>query len=274
MDVEAFKRGDTAIVSGQWYYKELVGNDLSFTADTQDGKTASFQVDGYWSFEEYRNSYFPGTRYDTISIVAPEAVLVSEEGMKRLTENALICDIGVDIEDIVQLDAVNTRLQELAGTLTGEYVNLVSATDQRDTWNTFFSGLSVLGNGASVLLILIGLINFVNVMITGVIARKNEFAIMESVGMTKKQIKQTLTMEGGLYALITTGLILTLGNVFLLLVKQAVPGIANYAQFEYPVALVIGVIVAIFVICLIVPQKVYHFVSKETIIERLHSFEN
>lgn len=274
IDVEAFKRGDTAIVSGQWYYEELVGNDLSFTADTQDGKTASFQVDGYWSYEEYRNSYFPGTRYDTISIVAPEAVLVSEEGMKRLTENALICDIGVDIKDISQLDAVNTRLQELTGTLTGEYVNLVSATDQRDTWNTFFSGLSVLGNGASVLLILIGLINFVNVMITGVIARKNEFAIMESVGMTKKQIKQTLTMEGGLYALITTGLILTLGNVFLLLVKQAVPGIANYAQFEYPVALVIGLIVAIFVICLIVPPIVYHFVSKETIIERLHSFEN
>ena len=180
----------------------------------------------------------------------------------------------MDIEDISQLDAVNTRLQELAGTLTGEYVDLVSATDQRDTWNTFFSGLSVLGNGASVLLILIGLINFVNVMITGVIARKNEFAIRESVGMTKKQIQQTLTMEGGLYALITTGLILTLGNVFLLLVKQAVPGIANYAQFEYPVALVIGLIVAIFVICLIVPPMVYHFVSKETVIERLHSFEN
>ncbi|OUP85356.1 ABC transporter permease [Lachnoclostridium sp. An169] len=274
IDLEAFRRGDTAIVSGQWYDEELTGKELTFTADAQDGKPASFRVDGYWSYGEYRNSHYPESRYDLISIVAPEAVLVSEQGMKRLTDQALICDIGVDIDDPSQLDAVDARLQELSGTLTGAYVDLVSAAGQRDTWNTFFSGLSVLGNGASILLILVGLINFVNVMLTGVIARKNEFAIMESVGMTKRQIRRTLTMEGGLYALITTGLILTLGNGFLLLVSRAVPGIADYAKFEYPVSLVVLLILSIFVICLSVPPLVYHCAARETIIERLHSFEN
>ena len=274
IDIEAFRRGDTAIVSGQWYDEELTGKELTLTADAQDGKPASFRVDGYWSYGEYRNSHYPESRYDLISIVAPEAVLVSEQGMKRLTDQALICDIGVDIDDLSQLDAVDARLQELSGTLTGAYVDLVSAAGQRDTWNTFFSGLSVLGNGASILLILVGLINFVNVMLTGVIARKNEFAIMESVGMTKRQIRRTLTMEGGLYALITTGLILTLGNGFLLLISRAVPGIADYAKFEYPVSLVILLILSIFVICLAVPPLVYHCAARETIIERLHSFEN
>lgn len=274
IDLDAFRRGDTAIVSGLYYYSELVGRDLSFAAEDEDGKTASFHVDGYWSYEDFRNTFFPESRYEGLSIVAPEAVIVSEEGMKRLTDHALICDIGVDISNISQLDRVGAELQELAGTLTGEYVNLVSTADQRDTWNTFFSSLSVLGNGASILLILIGLINFINVMLTGVIERKYEFAIMESVGMTKKQIQKTLTMEGGLYALITAGLIVTLGNAFLLLVKHAVPGIADYAQFTYPVFLVIGLIAAIFAICLAVPPFVYSFVSKETVIERLHSFEN
>ena len=274
IDIEAFRRGDTAIVSGQWYDEELTGKELPFTADAQDGKPASFRVGGYWSYGEYRNSHYPESRYDLISIVAPEAVLVSEQGMKRLTDQALICNIGVDIDNLSQLDAVDARLQELSGTLTGAYVDLVSAAGQRDTWNTFFSGLSVLGNGASILLILVGLINFVNVMLTGVIARKNEFAIMESVGMTKRQIRRTLTMEGGLYALITTGLILTLGNGFLLLISRAVPGIADYAKFEYPVSLVILLILSIFVICLAVPPLVYHCAARETIIERLHSFEN
>ena len=52
------------------------------------------------------------------------------------------------------------------------------------------------------------MINFVNVMLTGVVARKNEFAIMESIGTTKKQIMKILTLEGGIYALISTLLIM------------------------------------------------------------------
>ena len=122
--------------------------------------------------------------------------------------------------------------------------------------------------------IAIGLINFVNVMLTSVIARRNEFAIMESIGTTKRQIRRILTFEGGFYALLSTILIMTLGNAFLLLVAEAVPSIADYARFTYPVGLVIGLIAAIFAICLCVPSLVYRFTVKETVIERLHDFEN
>lgn len=51
-----------------------------------------------------------------------------------------------------------------------------------------FYSVNLLGNGAAILLIVIGLINFVNVMLTGVVARKNEFAIMESIGTTKSRL--------------------------------------------------------------------------------------
>lgn len=83
-----------------------------------------------------------------------------------------------------------------------------------------------------------------------------------------------LTLEGGIYALISTLLIMTFGNAFLMLVADAVPHMANYAVFKYPVALVIGLIAAIFVICLSVPAIVHKATSDETVIERLHNFEN
>lgn len=134
--------------------------------------------------------------------------------------------------------------------------------------------MNLMGNGAAVLLIVIGLINFINVMLTGVVARKNEFAVMESIGTSKKQIQKILTLEGGIYALVTTVLIMTLGNAFLLLVADAVPHMADYAKFEYPFALVICLIFAIFIICLSVPAIVYRAVSKETVIERLHDLGN
>lgn len=83
-----------------------------------------------------------------------------------------------------------------------------------------------------------------------------------------------LTLEGGIYALISTLLIMTFGNAFLMLVADAVPHMANYAVFKYPVALVIGLIAAICVICLSVPAIVHKATSDETVIERLHNFEN
>ena len=141
-------------------------------------------------------------------------------------------------------------------------------------FDQMFYSMNLLGNGAAVLLIVIGLVNFVNVMLTGVVARKNEFAIMESIGTTKKQIVKILTLEGGIYALISTLLIMTFGNAFLFLVARAVPNMVDYAVFEYPVTLVIGLIAAIFVICLSVPAIVYKAISDETVIERLRDFDN
>ncbi len=47
---------------------------------------------------------------------------------------------------------------------------------------------------------LVGIINFINLIITSVISRKNDFAIMESIGMTPKQLKQMIVWEGIFYA--------------------------------------------------------------------------
>ena len=46
----------------------------------------------------------------------------------------------------------------------------------------------------------IGVLNFINTMVTNIIARKKEFAIIEAVGMTKKQLKKMLLLEGFYYS--------------------------------------------------------------------------
>ena len=180
---------------------------------------------------------------------------------------------GIDFNEN-DLERIDSELQAINSTLTTSEWQLKSSVNQKELYNQMNYSLSLLGNGAAILLIVIGLINFVNVMLTGVVARKNEFAIMESIGTTKKQIRKILTLEGGIYALISTLLIMTFGNAFLMLVADAVPHMANYAVFKYPVALVIGLIAAIFVICLSVPAIVYKATSDETVIERLHNFDS
>ena len=278
IDIEKFQRGETAISGMDTEYNApntaLVGKTLSLTADSSDGKATDFLIDGSFYFGDYENnlSYSMDQRKD-ISIV-PDIIYVSEAGMERLTKTPIISGIGIDIKDINQLEEIDSELQTLNGTLTKTEWSYTSPVGIIEEFNRMNYSLNLLGNGAAVLLIVIGLINFINVMLTGVVARKNEFAVMESIGTSKKQIKKILTLEGGIYALVTTGLIMTLGNAFLLLVADAVPHMADYAKFEYPFALVICLIFAIFIICLSVPAIVYRAVSKETVIERLHDLGN
>ena len=275
VDLEAFRRGDIILLGTDTEYyapnRTLVGKTLNLKADSEGSQELDFVVGGalcYRDYEEFGKRFNIGRR-KFIGVV-PDVIYVSEAGMKKLTETPYIYQIGVDVEDDSQLQTVHRKLLALNETLTKKEWEYKSVVSELEKFNQTNYSMNLIGNGAAVLLIMTGLINFVNVMLTSVIARKNEFAVMESIGTSKRQIGKMLVLEGGVYALVSTLLIMTLGNVFLMLVADAVPHLADYAKFEYPVALVICLILIIFVICLSVPAVVYRLISKETVIERLH----
>ena len=278
IDLEAFKRGETAISGTDNDYflpnAALVGNTLTLTADSTDGQATDFLIGGSFKYDDYEDRLTKGIERRKNVEIVPDILFVSEAGMGRLTKEAIISAIGVDVQDTDYIERIDTELKAINSTLTTSDWQFESPVNRMEMFDQMFYSMNLLGNGAAVLLIVIGLVNFVNVMLTGVVARKNEFAIMESIGTTKKQIRKILTLEGGIYALISTLLIMTFGNAFLFLVARAVPNMVDYAVFEYPVTLVIGLIAAIFVICLSVPAIVYKAISDETVIERLRDFDN
>ena len=51
----------------------------------------------------------------------------------------------------------------------------------------------IVGGSLSLILALIGILNFINAIVTGILARKQELAMMEAVGMTGKQMKWMLS---------------------------------------------------------------------------------
>lgn len=54
----------------------------------------------------------------------------------------------------------------------------------------------IIGILISSILGLIGILNFINTIVTSIIARKGELAILQSIGMTEKQLKKLLIFEG------------------------------------------------------------------------------
>ncbi|WP_278568789.1 ABC transporter permease [Intestinibacter bartlettii] len=129
--------------------------------------------------------------------------------------------------------------------------------------------MNVVGGGIAIIFIFIGLLNFINVMITNVSTRLRELAIMESIGMTKKQIKKMLTYEGLYYAGITLGMIFTLGLGIIYVIAEMTQNLADYAKFIFPTNQLIFLVIVITLVCSITPGIVYKFSSKQSVIDRL-----
>lgn len=83
-----------------------------------------------------------------------------------------------------------------------------------DEFNGFRSMFLILGGALSAIIGLIGVLNFLNAVLTGILARRRELAVLEAVGMTGKQQSQMLVLEGLFYALLSLALSLVLNVAF------------------------------------------------------------
>lgn len=68
----------------------------------------------------------------------------------------------------------------------------------------------LLGGTLSFIIGAVGVLNFFNAILTGILVRRREFAVLQSIGMTGAQLKQMLVWEGLYYAMLATLLSLVL----------------------------------------------------------------
>jgi len=135
--------------------------------------------------------------------------------------------------------------------------------------------MTVLGTGLSAILALIGIFNFINVMSVGLLVRRREFAALESVGMSKKQLRALVMSEGMIYWMLTLGLSATLGTagVYGLMTLVINLGEAGFQSIQFPWILVLLVYAVIIVICTIVPLIANRNMHKLSLVERLRAAE-
>ncbi|MDF2925028.1 MAG: hypothetical protein K0R57_3942 [Paenibacillaceae bacterium] len=197
-------------------------------------------------------------------------VLISGTAIKRLTEQPAIEEMGINAEQR-KWDAVSAEIRSLISH-NGAIV-FDSRKDMREEMESAKSAMYILGGGLGLLLALIGILNFINIMLTGVMARRLELAVMESLGMTSRQLRKLLMLEGGGYALVSTVLVSTLGTlatygVFRLFRKEAA-----YAVFRFPWLPLAVVIILVGAACVTVPLVAFRQIRHNSIVERLRQAE-
>ena len=124
--------------------------------------------------------------------------------------------------------------------------------------------------GLSAFIIGFALINLVNTMVTGILTRDHEFAILQSVGMTRTQLSGMLRTEGTLLAAgniaVTLAAGTALGYVMIEILRYFG---ADYMHFVFPVWLFFGYAAFIVLVPILITEYMVRRFRKYTLVERL-----
>ena len=120
-----------------------------------------------------------------------------------------------------------------------------------------------------------GLVNFTNMTVTNIIARRREFATMQSVGLTNRQLRRMVIYEG-LYYAAGAGIIgaALAGLLAATVLKNALNSPSMWfftLRFTLVPAAVIGVLYLL--LAAVIPAAALHYFRRGTVVERLRTAE-
>ena len=265
IDIEAFERGEIALIATD--YPELFSNvqELNITPSYREENSVSNQ-------QKYKFTLggFVPFSYKGIGTSLAPTVIVSNTIMQEWFGEPAVKQLDMNVTSGYEQNAL-IALKQIIGNDSG--ISLTSRIESMEELDRAKMAVLVLGGSISFVIALIGILNFVNVMSVSVVARKRELATLESIGMSRKQVRKMLISEGLYYAIITLVLVLSAGNLIAYGIFKLFQQQVSFAVFTYPLIPAVSIILVIMIICFITPERMYRSLSRETITERLRETE-
>ena len=141
--------------------------------------------------------------------------------------------------------------------------------DYAEEFSDLLNMLKLVGGTLSGILALIGILNFVNAVVTGIISRKREFAMMNAIGMTGSQLKLMLMWEGVHYAVFTAAFSMIIGVLLSHFVVQGVAGEMFFFTYHFTLIPILICIPILLFLSAVIPFTAYRFICKNSIVDRL-----
>lgn len=259
IDCESFERGESAIINAteeniSQYFDSVANLEIKRETDTEYKTLA---VGGVVNI--------PSTQADTAFQYSAMEILVSNTFLEQYIEQPQILSLGMNVDSAYEEQLYYT-VKELSA---NSGVFMTSRYEGRQSMQDAKTIMLVLGGGISFILGFIGVFNFINVMSVGVMSRRRELATLESIGMSKRQLRSMLRFEGIGYAAVTLLVSISLGNVIGYGVFKLFQNIVTYAIFNYPVLPILAVYVVVILICFATPEFAFHSISNNSLVERL-----
>ena len=197
--------------------------------------------------------------------------VMGADTFKRDSGTSDILYYAFDCEDD-KVAQVEQWMQDFAGGDDSMY-DYESRKSEEEEFYGFRNMFVMVGSGAALIVGMVGILNFLNAILTGIMARKREFAVLQSVGMTGKQLNQMLITEGMVFAGSSIVITLILTVVMGPLASDVLEGMFWFFSYHLTVTPILVVAPVFLAIGAVIPLCSYHFVAKRSVVERLREAE-
>ena len=232
--------GDTVELNGQQYEVMAIVADIPTITEGVNSST-----------QDFLSFYLPA---DTFRAMYPDNTLrklffdVSEEYQPQVEE--MLIQYRHDVDKSLNYTAKST---------------LIAHYQEQTRANT------VMGFAISLIIAFVGILNFINSMVTAIVSRQKEFAMIQSIGMTKRQLRRMLIDEGLYYAGITLLASYALGAVAVGIGVRMMVADDWTATFHFtllPLAICTPILI---LFAIVIPYICFKNLEKQSIVERLRA---
>ncbi|MHB0861099.1 ABC transporter permease [Paenibacillus sp. SEL3] len=133
--------------------------------------------------------------------------------------------------------------------------------------------VSLIGGTLSLIIGLIGILNFFNAILTSILTRRQEFAMLQSIGMTKKQLRSMLAFEGLYYTVCTSVFSILLAIMSSLFIVKPISSMIWFFSYHFVIWPVLVILPLLFALGVIIPLVIYFLNNKQSIVEQLRQAE-
>lgn len=131
----------------------------------------------------------------------------------------------------------------------------------------------MMGGLLSFILGIIGSLNFVNAVITSMISRKREFAVMQEVGMTGRQLKQVLMLEGCAYGIGAVLLALALNFILASVISNGFSRMFWFYSYHFTMLPILAIVPVFLILECAISLIAYKVINKQSIVDRIREAE-
>ena len=259
------------IIEGDVNYQSLVEENMilmtegleginigdSVTMQLEDKSEKTYVIGGILSESLYSDTALYGGWF-----VIPEELIDENERNNIKTSDIIVS------EDQSRSDEVYGYLNDLMS--QNGYLHLTTLDEAVDAKRESFKQVSMALIGITVFLILFSIINFISTVIINLSTKKQEFAILQSIGMRKKEVEKMEVGEGTIIVVGSALVTFLCGSILGRLVIGALKKSGMfYLTYTFPVILFIVYIFSLLIISALIVQCIFRVLQKSSITEQL-----
>ena len=292
LDIDKFQNGDYVLLTTIRASEELDAADSIYHPGDKLTMSSITETSNIYE-EKNENGEILNVRYDNLAEKEYEVMAIIDlpysMDIHRYARNTMDAVLplkelsqGMGVNNIcfaksykVEPESLEAFESEIKNYTENEclYMGYASKNSLKKEFSGMTNVIGTIGISLAGVIAFIGILNFINAVFTGILARKHEFAMLQSIGMTKAQLQKILIWEGVSYVGIAGAASLCIGSIFSRAILQALNKVIMFFEYRFQILPFVVMVPILAAAAILTPLLSFRQLQKHSIVERLREGE-